>query len=282
MNFLEMNTDLLLEYIWVPILAPAFIYLIKFLFFDKLLYVKEIKKITDNDIAQFTELYNNRIDDTLKICVEEILQFVGKSSNSSIEHHLYICKKINKTVGFMKFMISKEHKYIFVAYVAIDNSDKAALEYGMKTLIKTLAKKYFNPRVATCIITEVEESPNGSHRNAMSLLVSRYAKSLGKKCYYVDIPYIQPQMPDDHNTQTDEQFLALLYIPFYEKANNCMPRNDVLSIIKSIYFDIYAPSCDPSLGCDCESYNRYLSRIITMYHDTDEFVNLIPIGRHSN
>lgn len=270
-----------LDYLWVPIFVPAIIALIKFIFIDKLLYVKEVKRITDRDIERFIELYNERIDESLRICVEEILQFVGQPRNSSIEHHLYLCKKIDKAVGFMKFMISKEHKYIFVAYVAIDKKDKAALEYGMKTLNKKLARKYFNKDNATCIITEVEESDNGSHRNAMSLLVSRYAKSLGKKCYYVDIPYIQPHMPDDHNKQTEEQLLALLYIPYYDKANNCISRAELLSILESIYFDIYAPSCDPTTGCDCDAYNQYLSKLLAMYQDSNEYVKLIPIGRQN-
>lgn len=115
---------IILDYLWVPLLAPAIIALVKFIFIDKLLYVKEIKKITDRDIERFVELYNERIDESLRICVEEILQFVGQPSNSSIQHHLYLCKKIDKPVGFMKFMISKEHKYIFVAYVAIDKKIK--------------------------------------------------------------------------------------------------------------------------------------------------------------
>ena len=270
---------IILDYLWVPLLAPAIIALVKFIFIDKLLYVKEIKKITDRDIERFVELYNERIDESLRICVEEILQFVGQPSNSSIQHHLYLCKKIDKPVGFMKFMISKEHKYIFVAYVAIDKKDKTALEYGTKKLNKKLVRKYFNKNNATCIITEVEEADNGSHRSAMSLLVSRYAKSFGKKCYYVDIPYIQPHMPDDHSKQTEEQLLALLYIPYYEKVNNCMPKAELLSILESIYFDIYAPSCDPTTGCDCDAYNQYLSKILDMYKDSDEYVKLIPIGR---
>lgn len=278
-TFLSKYGEILLEYIWIPVVVPVCVAIIKFIFLDKLLYVKEIRRITDNDVEQFKRLYNERIDQSLRICVEEILHFVDRKPISSIEHHLYVCKKIHKTVGFMKFMISKEHKYIFVAYVAIDNSDKAALEYGMKILNKKLAKKYFNPQTATCILTEIKEAENGAYRNAMSLLVSRYARSLGKKCYFVDIPYIQPQMSDDNSEPTAEEFLSLLYIPYYEKATNFIPKGEIVSIIESIYFDIYSPSCDPSLGCNQEAYNEYLAKILALYRDVADYIRLIPLER---
>lgn len=270
----------ILEYIWVPIIVPLFAFVIKFIFSDKLLYVKEIKKNDDNDIASFSRLYNERIHESLRIGTEEILYFIEANKESSIEHHLYVCKKFNKTVGFVKFMISKDHKYIFVAYVAIDISDKAASAYGMKVLVKKLVKKYFKPQIASCIVTEIEQSTNGGYRNAMSLLVSRYARSLGKKCYYVDMPYIQPKMPDDNNAQTYEELLSFLYIPYYAKANNQIAKNEFLSIIESIYFDIYGPSCDPSLGCDSDEYNNYLASILALYqNDIEDYIKLIPLER---
>lgn len=270
----------ILEYIWVPIVVPLLTVVVKFIFLDKLLYTKEIKKISDNDIASFSEIYNNRIDKSLRIATEEIIQFIDTNPESTIEHHLYICKKLNKTVGFIKFMISKDHKYIFVAYVAIDNSDKTAAAYGMKVLVKKLVKRYFKPRIASCIVTEVEQAKNGGYRNAMSLLVARYAKILGKKCYYVDMPYIQPKMPDENNIQTYEEFLSFLYIPYYTKANNRIAKNELLTIIESIYFDIYGPSCDPSRGCDCDEYNKYLASILALYqNDIEDYIKLIPLER---
>lgn len=76
---------LILEYLWIPIIVPILALLAKFVFSDKLLFIKEIKKVQDSDVEQFTQLYNARIDDSLRICVEEILRFVGEKPNNSIE-----------------------------------------------------------------------------------------------------------------------------------------------------------------------------------------------------
>lgn len=270
---------LILEYLWIPIIVPILALLAKFVFSDKLLFIKEIKKVQDSDVEQFTQLYNARIDDSLRICVEEILGFVGEKPNNSIEHHLYICKKINKTVGFMKFMVSRELKYIFIAYVAIDKTDTTANTYGIKLLAKKLAKKFFNPKVATCIITEIEQGDNGAYRTPLSLLISRYAKMLGKTSYYIDLPYIQPQMPDDNNKAINDEFLSLLYIPYYSKENNYIAKSELLKIIQSIYFDIYGPSCNPALGCDCNAYYRHLEELLKLYQDGKDIIKIIPLER---
>ena len=277
-TFLQKNAVLFLEYIWVPLIIPLIITLFKFAVHDRLLYVKEIKKQTDSDIEQFVELYNERIDESIRICSEGILQYVGQSPNNSIEHHLYICKKINKTIGFLKFMISREQKYIFVAYIAIDKTDKVAKKYGAKILTRKLAKKYFKPQNATCVIIETEQAEDGSFKTALVRRIARYAKLIGKKSYFLDIPYIQPQMPDDQNHMIEDKFLSLLYIPFYDRESNRLSKTELLRIIESIYLEIYAPSCDPSVGCNCDEYSNYLSEIISMYNnDLGDYIKLISI-----
>lgn len=277
-EFLQKYGVLLLEYIWVPIVIPILIVLIRFIICDRFLYIKEIKKQSDNDIEQFVELYNERIDESIKICVEEILQYVGRPAHNSMEHHLYICKKINKTVGFIKFMIAKELKYIFIAYVAIDKTDKTANKYAAKLFSKKLAKKYFKPRIATCIVIEIEQADNGSFKTGLSQRIARYAELVGKKSYYIDMPYIQPQMPDDRSHMTTDTFLSLLYIPFYAKENNYIAKTDLLKIIESIYLDIYAPSCAPSAGRNCDVYNEYLATTLSMYYnDLGDYIKLIPM-----
>lgn len=90
--------------------------------------------------------------------------------------------------------------------------------------MQKIGKKIFNPKVATCIITEIEQGDNGAYRTPLSLLISRYAKMLGKTSYYIDLPYIQPQMPDDNNKAINDEFLSLLYIPYYSKENNYIAK----------------------------------------------------------
>lgn len=279
LDFFMKHSSAIFEYIWVPIIVPALGIVIKFTFADRFLYVKELKQCNDPDVDHFAELYNSRIDKALRIEVEHILQYVGRKKTTSIEHHLYVCKKFNKVVGFIKFMISKEHKYIFVAYVAIDKKDHTAINSGLRIMTKKLIKKYFNPNEVLCIIAEGPKTARESYRSSYNMLVARYAKMIGKKCYCVNVPYMQPKMPGECDKMTDEDFLSLLYIPYYEKDNNCISRDELLSLIESIYYEIYAPSCDPSSGRDCNAYNDYLLSIIEMYKtDFKEYVELIPLN----
>lgn len=281
-GFFSTYGPLVLEHILAPIilsLCGCLGALLKFIIADKLLVVKEIKKSTDPDIEQFSELYKKRIDESLRIGVEKILHYIGKNKNNVIEHHLYVCKKINKTVGFIKFMVSKEHKYIFVAYVAVDNTDSVANKFGLKIMAKKLAKKYFRPNIANCVIMEAKPLKGRGYKTAFNLRVARYAKMLKKRCYCVDFPYIQPKMPDDFDAMLEEDFLPLLYIPFYEKENNCISKDELLALIQSIYLEIYSPSCDPNSGHDCAAYNNYLTTIMDLYKDdSKKYINLVPLN----
>lgn len=279
-NFIQNYGSTILEYVWIPIIVPILALLGKYIVFDRLLYVKEIKKLDDASVEDFIDIYNERIADHLKICVDEILQYIGHSKKDSVDHHLYVCKKLNKTVGFIKFMVSKEYKYIFIAYVAIDNNDKTAVRHGLKTMCRKLTKKHFKPQIATCIITEVDKSTDGGYITALSRIVARYAKILGKESYYVDIPYIQPQMPDDEKHMKNDDFLSLLYIPYYSRENNRISKSELMQIIESIYFDIYGPSCNPDAGCDCDAYNMYLESLLELYRtDTEDYVRLFPLRK---
>lgn len=268
---------LVLEYIWIPVLVPV-LYLVCRKMCQHFMYVKEIKRKNDTDIADFSALYAERIRKELQIEVESIIQYVGRSAQNTIDHHLYICKKVGKTVGFIKFMISKQHKYLFIAYVAIDNTDKEANRRALSLMVKGLAKKFFKPKYVNCVVTEVAATKSGA-KSPMNLLVSRYAKSVGKKCYFIDFPYIQPKMPGENGDTIEDEFLNLLYIPFYQKENNCISKSELLKIIESIYYEIYAPCCDVATGDDCEKYNQYLSSIIDMYRtDAPDQVKLVPLN----
>ena len=257
--------DIILRNLWVPIIVPIILIFLKFVFKDRLLWIKEIKKQTGADAESFISLYNSRIDDSIKICPEEILRYVRKNIGV-IEHHLYVCKRINKTVGFIKFMISKELSYLFVAYVGIDNNDPLARENAIKMMVNKLAKKYYKPQKATSIFLEIDKSKNGEYLTALARLVSRYALSIEKEAYYINIPYIQPIMPDENYDGIDEKTLSLIYIPYYIPENRVLDKGMLLRIIKSIYNNIYEPCCN-SLSDNCSKYNDYLERILKGYQD---------------
>lgn len=269
----QFNIDTFLEYVWVPIILPFIILLLK-----SFLRVKEIRKSTSADIEEFISLYNSRIKDNLRICAEEIVQFINKREGEAVEHHLYVCKKLNKTVGFIKFMFSEQYKYIFIAYVATDKDDSIARQYALKLMIKRIYRKYIKKKLATRILTEIERGTNNNYNTALARLISRYAKRFKKECYIFDFDYMQPSMPDDNSGDVSEEILSLAYIPIYSLANNRMSKVDLLNLLQSIYFEIYYPSCNDVTTCDCNNYNTYLENIMDLYKSSlPDYINLIKM-----
>lgn len=276
--FIEKNADALYVSILGALVVAIIIAVCKFFINDKLIYVKEIKTTKDNDICEFINLYNKRIDKKYKICSEEILSFIGNNAGKSIKHHLYICKKFDKTIGFIKFMVSVQQRYIFIAYAAIDENDKAAQKYGMNALIKNVIVKHFKKDKIDKIYIEIERGRNGGRTSAYGKLVSRYMKIYKKNTYMFDCDYIQPNMPDDDYDVVSEEIMTLVFVTHYEPSHYTVNKDDLIEVIKTIYFDIYCPSCNDITNC-CELYySEYLNRIIKTYESIlVDTIRILPI-----
>lgn len=268
---------LALQFIWVPLIVPIIVFLVKYIT-KRILFVREIKKGTDKDINAFIDLYNNRISQALRIDVEEILKFVGRRQNSDVTHHLLICKHSSKVVGFIKFMVSKPKKCIFIAYIAKDKTDPVANEKAVTKMLNKVSRKYFNAKYADRIVTEIEQGEKGEYNTSLAKIISRYATAYKFTAYYMDIPYIQPKMPGEESFVTSEDLMSLIYVPLKRLDNNVLSKNSVIQIIEYLYFEIYGPSCNEVM-CDCNKYNKYLGELIKAYQsDFDDYINLIPLG----
>ena len=268
---------LILQFIWVPIIVPIFVFLVKKIT-KNILTVKEITNATDQCIAGFIDLYKKRIKQDLRIDAETILAFIDKKNNDNVSHHLYICKHAGKVVGFVKFMVSHPKKSIFVAYIAIDQNDEIANKRGVNELLKKLVHKFFKPRCPNNIIVEIEQGKGGNYNTSLARTIRRYASAYNHDAYYIDAPYIQPKMPGENASITSEDFLSLIFIPYYKPENAVISKNDYIKIIEFIYFDVYGPSCN-DVVCDCRAYNDYLSNLISMYKsDHNDYINLVKIG----
>lgn len=268
---------LLLQFFWVPLIVPVIVFIVKYIT-KRILIIREIKKGTDKDINSFIELYNNRISQSLRIDVEAILRFVGREQKTDVTHHLLICKHSGKVVGFMKFMVSKPQKCIFIAYIAKDKTDSVANEKAVTKMLLRVMRKYFKHKYADRIITEIEQGDKGEYNTSLAKIISRYAKAFKFTAYFIDVPYIQPKMPGEESFVTSEDLMSLIYVPIKPLDNNVLSKNSLIQLIEFIYFEIYGPSCNEVM-CDCISYNKYLGEIIKTYKsDFDDYINLIPLG----
>ena len=268
---------ILLQYIWAPLLVIAIAWCCKKIR-KSYLYVKEIKKPTDPDIEGFKDLYSVRIKDDMRIEAEEILKFIGRRDETDVEHHLYICKRKGKVVGFIKFMISNTSKILFIAYIAVDKNDRVSNSCGMEKMLKKVAKKQFKKDKVLRIVTEIEQGEKGNYNTPLSKIIARYARAYNHDAFYVDVPYFQPNMPGDDSKATKENCMSLIYVPYYKVENKVIPKTELINIIEFIYFEIYSPCCN-ELKCDCGGYNLYLTNIIDKYKsDFPDYIDLVRLG----
>lgn len=268
--------DIIHDFFWAPIIIPLGIVIYRF-YRSHHLKVKEIKKNLDPDIEGFKTFYNDKIEESIRINPEDILKFVGRQGTSTIEHHLYICKIKDKIVGFIKFMVSKEHKLIFVAYIAIDKNDPVANKQCAIKMIKKMKKKYFKPNIASHIVTEIEEGGPRPYKTSLSQVIHRYSKEFNCYDFYIDSLYIQPQMPGTDTAAVKDKFMSLIYISREALENKIMSKAKFLEIIEFIYFNIYGPSCN-SVKDDCTKYNAYLRELLNLCSCTNEDIKLISLG----
>lgn len=277
-NIDENLIDFILKYFWLPLIVPLLMFGVKHIWTNHL-SVKEISKITDTDISGFKQLYNQTINEELRIDPEEILKFVGKDGTNRVEHHLYICKHKEQVVGFMKFMYSPDLRCIFMAYVAIDRNDSLANNYGVKKLSKKVVKHYFKNGKANSFITEITRSNNDDYNTSLSKQIARYARMYHLEAYYINAPYyIQPVMPDCKDSTTKEDLLSLIYIPYSSPTVKNISKESFLRFIRFIYLDIYAPCCKSSIN-DCSDYTMYLDKLINDYrNDCPDSIELISLG----
>ena len=269
---------ILIEAIVTILLIPAIVWLIKYFIFDRHLHIKELLKITDKDIDGFKRLYNDRIPHKYRIDAEEIISYIGKHhSETEIKHLLLVCKSFNKVVAFVKFMSSLEPSFVFIAYIAIDKEHKSANEKAMQIMLKKIIKKY-TKRNSVYIVSEINKASNNS-ANAIARLFGRYAKALGKMAFILDFDYWQPKMPNELDSETDEDILALLIVPgiIPEPEYQKFDKKKLMDIVSSIYYKIYLPSCNRLGGC--MAYEEYLNSIMSFYRDIPEAINMIPAGR---
>ena len=242
------------------------------------LKMKEIKSISDKDINGFIELYNNRIADDVRICAEQIIDFIDPNPTDNVLHHLYVLKNKNKVVGFIKFMVSKDSNYLFIAYIAIDKDDSLAVNNGVKIMIDKIIKKFVKRKNGIeNIYTEIERGTNNGYTTALSKAISRRINNYNIPAYILKFDYVQPNMPDENYGAIKEHILTLIWISNKKITKKFLTKRETINICKMIYKDIYLPSCKCS-NC-CESYSKYLDEICKRYNQNlNKKIELLPLN----
>ncbi len=233
----------------------------------KRLTVKEIKAINDRDIESFITLYNSRIEENIRISAEQIVEFIDPNPCDGVNHHLYVCKRDDTILGFVKIIVVPKDDYLFIAYIAVDDKDQVAVKYGVQLMMKYIIKHHITCKNGVKnLYTEIKKSANGRHITGLAKIIARRAKENGLNAYVFDMDYIEPNMPNDEFALIPEQILSLIWIPWCQYNKSHISKTALLNIIKSIYLNIYVPSC--KLTCNCFEYSTYINNLMAKYKST--------------
>lgn len=233
--------------------------------------VKLIKDPNDSDIESFITLYEEIIDENIRITPDEIIKFIGNhtpTDESMLCDYLFICKKEKEVIGFLKIIYCWNREYLFIAYLGSSKIKNQSSKIASNALLLHLVK-YIKKNFKSCraIFFEVELSniPSKRSKGLAKLRLFRYTtNNLKFPCYQVLFNYIQPEMPTDGGA-TKEETNALLFIPLGYSLirNDKISKNELLDFIDFIYLDIYGRVYDDN---ELNEVNKmYLNDLLGKY-----------------
>jgi len=239
------------------------------------IFIKELHKSSDPDIDRFIDLYQEKVPESLRINTEEVWRFVicKEKRTENVQHYIFLAKTIRGVIGFIKVIYNVKLSYCFISYLAIRNENHIPHKC-VKLLVKKVYSFFVKKRKIAVVFSEVEKNTI-NNKSTMAKLAARYAKEYKITTYQLELDYIQPKMPGFTYNEDKEKTLSLVYFPIYTPAREFEYKNTILQYIKSIYFDIYYPSCKCLSPIDNE-YQYYLMNLINRYRGNyGDFITLI-------
>lgn len=239
--------------------------------FTNRINVKLIKNIDDPDIDDFIELYEEVLDENIRITPDEIKRFVGnhlKIKSDTLCDFLFICKQGKELIGFLKVIYCNKTKILFIAYLGIDKKHNKARNIATNALLNHLSK-YISSKLCECkaIFFEVE-MPSDYTKKSKAMGRLRLFKSVSERlmfnCYQLEINYIQPEMPKDVGS-TNEETTKLLFIPRDKKRITQIEKEELLKYLEFIYLKIYGRTYDDQELH--QLYAMYLKDLLLKYEN---------------
>jgi len=237
-------------------------------FLKKRITYKKIKSKNDKDIIPFIHLYQNVIDEHIRIRSEELIKFINRPVLDGLDDNLLIWKKAGKIVSFVKFIYLEDIDAVFLAYFGYDKTDneirQISSEFMVNDFLVYIKKKY---KRCKYVFFEAE-----SHRTSILLkqkkqygllkLFKMMIAKMGMDLYEIDFDYLQPEMPDIYDGFVREVPMSLAFIPIrFEKKY--IHKDDLLKLLEILYLKIYSRTYENDEFY--ELYLDYLREILIKY-----------------
>jgi hypothetical protein len=195
--------------------------------------VKLVSKINDPDLDDFIELYEDVLDENIRITPEEIKRFVGKHEpecNSTLCDFLFFCKRDDSLLGFLKTIYCHQTKILFIAYLGIDKTSDIARKHATNSMLSYLAK-FIKKKLKDCEVVFFEvEQPKENAKKSKAIARLRLFRSAAERLklfgHQISFNYVQPEMPTDVGS-TSEEKTVLVFIPRNSPRKTQISKDDL-------------------------------------------------------
>jgi hypothetical protein len=212
--------------------------------------------------SQFAEVYSDRIEHDQQIATSAIVghaidrltapvsrralkRLQQRADRPPTARQLFLAVRRGQVLGFLYVSVHLELKYTFIAYLATQKNSDIPADVT-KRLLKKARERVSGFVTQPVFLFEVAPPADQSSRSrAKFRLFSAYAETQGLATKRVPLDYVQPDINPD-SPGAPIELMADLYISAEAAMLDSLDRSAYLSLVRSIYLDIYPRSFSDS------------------------------------
>ena len=229
---------------------------------NDLVEFKRIPDENDPDLLELLKIYSLLFDANKNAAQEAII----KTLYGGHEHHhacLFLLKRSGIAFGFADVSYFTKHKMLYISYIGVITSVLPGERCIYTLQIGEGLLNYFKSKDMQIDEIVFENENEKLYRFFSRVLYSKYKL----RAYMIDVEFIQPRILADNSLEiTDETAFHLSWIPVNNSTQEFtfMTREKVLSIVRSVYKNIFLEITD---GSPRKEYEKYLEKLINNYND---------------
>lgn len=245
------------------------------------LHIRRVSSRESKDFDAFIGAYHEIFDEEERTSTTEIINWLkGKGSALGVEYYCFLCMNEGKPVAIAINMFSPELGLSYIPFLGMTEAgEKWRLgRPAIQQLFQATKKCYKN---ATFIILEMDDpsepGTSGSERKRRVARIRRFqglAAASGLEMVLVSIDYLQPSYHTDTADRVDKPMLLALLIA--GRAPRHLSKEEVMSIIRFLYIDVYA-ACFNGTKEERDLYGEIVQNMIEDYEERlVSFVDIRP------
>ncbi len=221
-----------------------------------------LKSERSKDLSQFVTLYNDLIEEAIRVDADEMIHWLSKDETTPRKHtycpYLLLAKQGGQVIGFLKMILLPKKKSAFIAYIGVDGPRGTQSEASVKLVsraLKVIRQQLGQTVPIFCEVQAPGAAPDTAERGRRKARIHRFrsiARQLGTDLYEVDLDIKQPDL--HFSGGTEEIFRLLISFGVSDgRHRKEIPLTELTPLIATLYDDVYATT----FRHDTENKNRF-------------------------